>query len=156
MNKSIFARNMPRGKPAARPVVLRFPSLTPDPKETLSMVDTTADTVKMPSILQIQHRLRRLVDFQQRPVFGIDVIRWPGWGKWCYEIESYGRRPGVSEIVAAKIIRLMLDGATYHQAFAEVTGKAITPRLARRRPAGTKPGLKNHKTSNSKGICKCR
>ncbi len=83
-------------EPVARPVILRFPTLTPAPKETLSMVDTTADTVEMPSIPQIQHKLRRLVDFQQREVFGIDVIRWPGWGKWCYEIESYGGRPGGS------------------------------------------------------------
>ena len=111
---------------------------------------------ELPSIQGIQRALRMLHDYTQRPVYGIEVIRWPGWDKWCYEIESYGGRPGVSEIVAAKVIRLMLDGATYHQAFAEVTGKAITPRVSRHRSARTKPGQKNPKNPHHKGICKCR
>jgi hypothetical protein len=79
----------------------------------------------IPGIPEIQRRLRALVDYQQREVFGIEVIRWPGWGERCYEIETHMRRPGLSERAAARVIWNMLGGKTYHDALAAVLGRPI-------------------------------
>lgn len=102
------------------------------------------NTKELQSVLEIQRKLRRLVDYQQRGVCGIEVIRWPGWGKRCYEIESCMGRPGLSEHIAAKVIRLMLDGASYYQAFGEVTGKTIKPRTVRNPKDPKDPKMKGN------------